>query len=280
MTALIIIGAVLLLIFILLASSLTVEFEYDSTFKYKVKYLCFTIKKDPLSPREQKKKRRKEEKAKKKAEKNKTKLKKKRDKLRKKNNKGQHTAAKTGAKPAQGHNVTGAKGNPARGQQAQSGSGEKKSAETVGKKQQFADKKAEKKPKPDLNIIISIVKKAKPHIKRIFKKIRFTKVYVDITVGGDDAAKTAISYGVHCAAVDGLAAFLDNTITFKKEKICIRADFDLEKTNYYASGTLKLRMSTLLHSIIWGLFAVMGELKALTEGDAEDNIPSQNKKAA
>ncbi len=114
-------------------------------------------------------------------------------------------------------------------------------------------------------LIFRILGKAKPHIKRLFKKIRVTGVYADITVGGSDAAKTAISYGVHCAAVDGLAAFLDGMITFKAEEINIRADFELEKSVYYAKATVKLRLSTLLHSGLWGAAAVYGELKELNK---------------
>lgn len=263
MIVLIVIGVLLLICILLLASSLTIELEYDNDLKYKVKYLCFTIA--PLSPKQQKKKKRKEEKKKRKEAKKALKQKKKRDKLRKKRSsaqKGQHAKAATGS--------------PAKS----AGNTEKKpsEAEASKDKQQKSDTKA-KKPKPDIGLIIKIIKNASPHVKRIFKKIRFTKVYADIVVGGDDAAKTAVSYGAHCAAVNGLIAFLDNTVTFKKEKINIRADFDLEKTDYYLSGTIKLRLSTLLHSVIWGYAAVKNELEALADAASQDNAP-QDKKAA
>ena len=69
MTALIITAAIALLLFLLLASSITAELEYDKVFKFKIKYLFFTIAKDPLSPKEQKKKKRKTEKKKRREEK-------------------------------------------------------------------------------------------------------------------------------------------------------------------------------------------------------------------
>lgn len=256
MIAPIVIGALVLIFILLLFSSITVELEYDNDLKYKVKYLCFT-----LAPKDEKKKKRKEEKKKRREAKKALKQKKKRDKLRKKKSKTQQ-----------------------KGQNAKSTAGTAKKplpSETKAPKdkQQAPDIKKEKKPKPDIGLIINIIQKAKPHVKRMFKKIRITKVYADITVGGDDAAKTAVSYGVHCAAVNGLIAFLDNTITFKKEKINIRADFDLEKTDYYVSGTIKLRVSTLLHSVIWGYAAVKNELEAITDAASQGNAP-QTKKAA
>lgn len=244
MTAIIIIVFVLLLIFFLLASFITAELEYDNVFKFKIKYLFFTIAKDPLSPKEIEKKKRKEEKKKRKEE-------------RKGNEK--ETALKTG-KSAQKKNG--------------SENGRKESKEGIGTLQpkgkmgeRGSKNSAEKSGKPKITpeLVIRIVKRASPHVKRIFRKIRFDRVYVDITVGGDDAAKTAISYGAHCAAIDGLTAFLDNTVSFKAEKIGIRADFDLEKSKYYAKGRVKLRLSTLLHSGIWGALAIVSELRTATD---------------
>lgn len=98
-------------------------------------------------------------------------------------------------------------------------------------------------------------------------------------MGGDDAAKTAVSYGTHCAAVYGLISFLDSAVTFKAEKIEIRADFQLEKSEYYAKGMLKLRVSTLLHSGIWGFLAIRNELMQIT-GATEKNAAASAHKAA
>lgn len=247
MTALIIIASIALLFFILLSSSITAELEYDKIFKFKIKYLFFTIAKDPLSPKEQKKKARKAEKRKRKEERKKRKAEK--NALSAQKNKFDEKAENsTENKPkAQNHaDSFGDKENKPKNNKTSSPKKEKKKSGVT----------------PDL--IMRILGKAKPHIKRLFKKIRIGNVYVDIVVGGDDAAKTAISYGAHCAAVDGLVGFLDSMISFKAEKIGIRADFELEKTEYYARGTLKLRMSTLLHSGIWGALAIKNELESIT----------------
>lgn len=260
MTALIITAAIVLLIFLLLASSITAELEYDRVFKFKIKYLFFTIAKDPLSPREQKKKKRKAEKKKRREEK-------------KAKRQGKHLAEKKHRPSAAG------KINAPEAKEAEPHtSSEDEDKDKDKTKDRPEEKKEKKKSKVTPELIFGIWGKAKPHVKRLFKKIRVTGVYADITVGGEDAAKTAISYGVHCAAVNGLAAFLDGMITFKAEKIDIKADFALEKSEYYAKATVKLRLSTLLHSGLWGAAAVYGELKNITA--ASEDIGGAPQKAA
>lgn len=237
MTALIVLGAIALFIFILLASSIRVDMEYDQVFKYRVKYLFFTFVKNPLSPRELKRKKKKEEKAKKKQDNEKKK-------------KGAHLKEKTDAKS-------------------------KKSKDT-----RQTQENAPKKPKMkfSFDLIRRIIGRASPHVKRLFRKIRFSNVVIDITAGGDDAAKVAISYGVHCGAVHGLVTFLDSVISIKVDKISVKADFDLPKNEYYAKGTIRLRLSTLLHSGIWGFFAVLSEIRK--DSIAAEKNPTEQKKAA
>lgn len=275
MTAIIIIAAIALLIFFLLASFVTADLEYDEVFKFKVKYLCFTLAKNPLSPKEKKKKERKAEKKKRKKEKKELKEKAKRDKLLAKKRKARNKTA------AAAKSTEAAKKNTDTGDSAETSP----QPDMNTKKAKAGDKdKSEKEDKDDKRkitpeLIFRIFGKAKPHVKRIFKKIRISGVYVDATIGGEDAAKAAISYGVHCAAIDGLIAFLDNTVSFKAEKIEIRADFDLEKSVYYCKARVKLRMSTLLHSGIWGALAIIGELKEVSDITEEENKKSPQKAA-
>ena len=257
MTALIVTGAIALLIFILLASSIRVDVEYDSVFKYRVKYLFFTFIKNPLSPGQIRKKQKKELKAKKKKEKEQKKQ-------------GAHLMQRSEKK------------------QVKSKVSEVKSEETneqekseTRTKDRSAGGNAPAKPKIKFStdLISRVWGKASPHVKRLFKKIRLSNVVVDITTGGDDAAKTAISYGVHCGAVYGLVTFLNNAISFNADRISVKADFSLPKNEYYLKGTVKLRLSTLLHSGIWGFFAVFAELRKASGAPPEKGaVPA--KKAA
>lgn len=282
MTAVIIIAAIALLIFFLLASFVTADLEYDGIFKYKIKYLCFTLSKKPLSPEEEKKKKLKAEKKKQKNEKKELKEKAKRDKLlakkRKARNKTAAAAKSTEAvKPeAESEKNTDTEASAKTSSQPDT---DTKKVKSDSKDKSEKEDKADK-PKITPELIFGIFGKAKPHIKRIFKKIRISRVYIDATIGGEDATKTAISYGVHCAAIDGLIAFLDSMFAFKAEKIDIRADFQLEKSVYYCRARVKLRLSTLLHSGIWGTLAVIGELNKVSDVTETDENKKSPQKAA
>lgn len=243
MTALIVIGAILLVLFILLASSITAELEFDGTFRYKIKYLFFTFIVNPESPRRKRKREKKEQKKKKKEAAKAAKEAKKAAKQKKTPSpKKAETAA---VKPQQEEIKT---------EKAEEIPAEKKS----GKKEEKAKKP---KMKFSLDLIQRIIGRASPHVKRIFKKIRFYNVVIFVTAGGKDAAKVAMSYGYHCWAVYSITKLLSETITFKAKDVDVRADFDLEKNEYYFYGVVKMRVSTLLHSAIWGFFAVLSEIR-------------------
>lgn len=240
MTALIVIGAILLVLFILLASSITAELEFDGTFRYKIKYLFFTFIVNPESPRRKRKREKKEQKKKKKEA----------AKAEKQKKAPPPKKAETAAVKPQQEEI--------KSEKAEELPAEKKS----GKKEEKADEKAKKpKMKFSLDLIRRIIGRASPHVKRIFKKIRFYNVVIFVTAGGKDAAKAAMSYGYHCWAVYSITKLLSETITFKAKDVDVRADFDLEKNEYYLYGVVKMRVSTLLHSAIWGFFAVLSEIR-------------------
>lgn len=240
MTALIVIGAILLVLFILLASSITAELEFDGTFRYKIKYLFFTFIVNPESPRRKRKREKKEQKKKKKEA----------AKAEKQKKAPPPKKAETAAVKPQQEEI--------KSEKAEELPAEKKS----GKKEEKADEKTKKpKMKFSLDLIRRIIGRASPHVKRIFKKIRFYNVVIFVTAGGKDAAKVAMSYGYHCWAVYSITKLLSETITFKAKDVDVRADFDLEKNEYYLYGVVKMRVSTLLHSAIWGFFAVLSEIR-------------------
>lgn len=281
MTAIIIIAAAALLLFVLLASSLTVYLDYGESFRIKIKYLFFTILMNPDSPKRiqkrEMKKAKKAAKEKKKAEKERIRQENKELKEEKKN-------SKTAVYDRADNSQTAKTDKPDKQSKPDKAYSSESPSSHVHYKKEGAKKDKEKKGKLDLELIIRLIKRASPHIKRLFKKIRFYDVEVDITVGGDDAAKVAVSYGVHCSIINGLAAFLDNTVTFKAKRIDIKADFDLEKSKYYAKGTVKLRLSTLLHSAIWGACAVLSEMAKANRESEKAKIQaskgSKTKKAA
>lgn len=250
MTAVIIISIIafiVLLVIFLLTAYVKLELEYDSEPYVKVKYLLFSRILMPETKQSVRRKKRKEKKEKKKQEKL--------EKKRKKELRGQHLKSgkkKTLQKTAPTQKTPQA----AKGAETKNAESEKTSDKSKNVKISDKGNPKKDKPNPDLDLIINCVNAAKPYVKKLFKKIRIYDVFAEIVVGGDDAAKTALSYGVHCAAVNGFIAFLKNNVSFKAKKIDIKADFDLEKTDYYIYGKVKLRLSTLLSCLIWGYSAV------------------------
>lgn len=99
------------------------------------------------------------------------------------------------------------------------------------------EKTEEKKPKKKIAItdILEVAKLAldslgKP-LKRILKRTVFAHLAVRISCGGEDAAKTAIKFGLVNMAVGNALGWLDTFFTLKKpDDINITADFQSEET--------------------------------------------------
>lgn len=95
----------------------------------------------------------------------------------------------------------------------------------------------EKKPKKKIAItdILEVAKLAldslgKP-LKRILKRTIFAHLALRISCGGEDAAKTAIKFGLVNMAVGNALGWLDTFFTLKKpDDINITADFQSEET--------------------------------------------------
>ena len=96
---------------------------------------------------------------------------------------------------------------------------------------------AEEKPKKKMSLadIFEVLKLAldslgKP-LKRILKRTIFAHLALRISVGGEDAAKTAIKFGLVNLAVGNALGWLDTFFTLKKpDDINITADFQSEET--------------------------------------------------
>lgn len=107
--------------------------------------------------------------------------------------------------------------------------------------------KTEEKPKkkPALADILEVAKLAvnsvgKP-LKKIVKRTIIAHLSLNISVGGEDAAKTAISFGATNFAVGSALGWLDTFFTLKKpDDINITADFASEETKIDCYCEIKL----------------------------------------
>lgn len=95
--------------------------------------------------------------------------------------------------------------------------------------------------------IIELLKQAltgigKP-LRKLFKSIVISHLSLNITVGGDDAAKTAIKFGAMNIAVGNVLGLLDSFFTLKPlDDLNIGVDFQSEKTLYDAYFELRMTL--------------------------------------
>lgn len=83
---------------------------------------------------------------------------------------------------------------------------------------------------------------AKAALLKIKKKARIDYIIIDLTVAGDDAAKTAITYGEVCAAIFPVISALEMLVKVKKRQITINADFNgtAAKLNFDCRASMRL----------------------------------------
>ena len=87
---------------------------------------------------------------------------------------------------------------------------------------------------------------AKPSIRRLVGNIRIDGFKLICVIGGDDAAKVALSYGFQSAAISSALAWLNEILTLKVKKLSVTADFSKEESDIYAKLCMKIRAGAIL----------------------------------
>lgn len=104
----------------------------------------------------------------------------------------------------------------------------------------------EKSEKGDIKetvlLVLDIVKSVLPPVFDLLKKVRITSLCVDITVGGDDAAQTAINYGRINAIFHSSLSALRNLVKVKAKRIKIDCDFLKPETEQRIFFKMKIRI--------------------------------------
>ena len=250
MTGWIIFGIVLLVLIWIFTRSVTITGIYDKNPELRIRILCFTLVKVPPDPEKQRRKA--EKKARKEAAKARKEAKKQYKEYQKTHNGANHRLLEL----AEEENKA-ADGNTDSGDTAKEPDKEKQE-DTAPQKTKAAKASKEKPPKkksklPDISfdMIRDYINSASPPIKRLFKKIRITDLYIDWVIGSEDAAATALKYGGICAAIYSLLEFLKAFFSVKIREVNIEADFEAEKDDIFAYITLKLRISTAIGCVMW-----------------------------
>ncbi len=77
-------------------------------------------------------------------------------------------------------------------------------------------------------------------------KIKIRDFICNVRVSDDDAAETAISYGIVSAAVYGFTGFLNNVTDFKYKSITVNADYSSDSGSFELGFTVKSKVIYLL----------------------------------
>lgn len=142
--------------------------------------------------------------------------------------------------------------------------------------------KPEKKEKQSIEDIVALVKLhieiAKKVLEKTWRYIRIKIERYDITVGTDDAAKTALIYGGVSQATSYLFTLLDETAHFRvkrKAPVNVGVDFLAAETRANVQMDFCLR---LWHIISIGLGAGITYLRGMKKsGKTKDNNKKENK---
>ncbi len=130
---------------------------------------------------------------------------------------------------------------------------EKQKKEKRKKKKPQTDNEA-KKPKPKKHHGISyyadkygdIIKAILKASGKLLKRMVIKQLSVNIVVGDEDAATTAIEYGAVCAVVYPIVSMVESGLTVKERKINIITDFDAKTS----SGELYVDMHIRVLQVI------------------------------
>lgn len=97
-----------------------------------------------------------------------------------------------------------------------------------------------------ISSVYSVVKSLFSRIFGLLRKGIFTQFDLEISVGGEDAAETAMTYGQVCAGVYPLLSLLDSCMKFRKRKVDILCNYDSNRTTVAFRGRLHYRLGSLL----------------------------------
>ncbi len=85
------------------------------------------------------------------------------------------------------------------------------------------------------------------YFKKLLKKIRFTNITADVTVGKEDAYEAAVWYGKVQGILFGLFGWLGSIFTVKLKRVDVHCKFNEKVTDGEIFLKVKVRPSTMIH---------------------------------
>lgn len=133
---------------------------------------------------------------------------------------------------------------------------EKKDSKAVKKGKIPKEKKkkhlfGEIKPLNFLRLMASVIGQMAKTAKTILRRTTFKNFNLEVSVGGEDAADSAIAYGKICSFTYPALGLLHANSKMKNPKVNIYADYQKEETEVYFSSRAKIPLIMLVISVLW-----------------------------
>ncbi|MCL1824115.1 MAG: hypothetical protein FWG44_07925 [Oscillospiraceae bacterium] len=120
-------------------------------------------------------------------------------------------------------------------------------------------------PDIDMKLIKMLIDSVAHPFKRLIKKIKITELRIDSIVGGEDAAKAAMNYGLQNAAVYSGLEWLKTISRVKIQYVNIQADFIREDSVFDLHFKISIKIGTILVCGLMFLLKIMKLKSAETE---------------
>ncbi len=249
MTALIVIGIIILIFAVILNIKIRAEVKfYGGVLDLKVKYFLFTV--FPLKKKEKKAKKDKKKKSKKPPV-------------------TEETVPESTEKPTDNteENVPAAEENDTESEEDNKSQKEKKSfSERFGSISDILEK---------IKVVWEASKKG---LKKLFLHIYIDGLVIDLTIAGEDAYSAALNYGRISAAVYNALAVISTLFRTNIRSVDIACDFDGKKSVFDGEAKITVRPSTILSAVFIILFGLLKNIKVLTK--KSENVKDQPDKNA
>jgi hypothetical protein len=102
----------------------------------------------------------------------------------------------------------------------------------------------------DFEMFKLIYDSAKPAVRRLVRQMKVQDLQLDCVIGGNDAAKVALTYGFQSAAISAGLAWLNEVLTLKIKKVNVTADFEKEQTEMSLSCRVRIRVGSALSCML------------------------------
>lgn len=140
-------------------------------------------------------------------------------------------------------------------------------------KKSKTDNKPQKKKR---KFSFSLVKNSVGAVKLFFEKTRVTSVVLQVAVGGEDAYKTAVTYGALSAVGYPIIGFLNSVKKIKFKRVWLFPDFLSEKTRIKASFKAKLNVINILKILLKVVLELSKTQETKNEKEGNENGKSVN----